>query len=133
MTGLPEFFPKSCGNCGEKFWNTGKKSNPPSWQQQLVRVARAGKAWGPLIRSNFLLSGSTFFYQVQLSLIRSNFLSLDKKIVVGILIYPSLKFFFRVARGGGQEWGPLVRVARGPAVGHRSQISLFDQTRKFAS
>ena len=45
-----------------------------------------------------------------------------------------LKFFFRVARGGGQEWGPLVRVARGPAVlGHRSQISLFDQTRKSAS
>ena len=45
-----------------------------------------------------------------------------------------LKFFFRVARGGGQEWGPLVRVARGPAVlGHRSQISLFDQTRISAS
>ena len=33
-------------------------------------------------------------------------------------------FFSRVARGGGgPEWGPLIRVARGPAAGrgHRSQ------------
>ena len=52
------------------FGNTGKKSNPPSWQQQLVRVARAGKAWGPLIRCNLT--------------------SLDKNIVMGILISISL-------------------------------------------
>ena len=39
--------------------HTGKKSNPPpAWQNQLVRVARSGKAWGPLIRCcNFILVG----------------------------------------------------------------------------
>ena len=29
---------------------TGKKSGPPPWDQQLVRVARADNNWGPLIR-----------------------------------------------------------------------------------